>query len=135
VGLGLLLVVASGALGNGLNAVANGHGHDSIGASTAVFGAIGILAGMALARRNRAGQSGARLLLPVGAGIGLLGMLGMGGVRVDVFAHLYGLLAGGLLGIGASLAAPGRPPPRIQLALGLCAVALVAICFALVLRA
>lgn len=132
VGLGLGLVVLSGALGNALNTIANGHGHDSIGASTAVFGAVGILAGMALARRNRSGLRGARLLLPVGAGLGLLGMLGTGGVRVDVFAHLYGLLAGGLLGIGAALAVHERPRPVIQVALGVTTIAFVATCFALV---
>jgi len=135
VGLGLALVVLSGAIGNALNTIANGHGHDSIGASTAVFGAVGILAGMALARRNRSGLRGARLLLPVGAGLGLLGMLGTGGVRVDVFAHLYGLLAGGLLGIGAALGVHERPRPLIQFVLGSATIAGVVACFALVVRA
>ncbi len=134
VGLGLALVLAAGAIGNGLNAVANGHGHESIGASTAVFGAIGILAGMALARRNRSGLRGARLLLPVGAGLGLLGMLGTGGPRVDVFAHLYGLLAGGVLGIAVWLGVHGRPRPTIQFGLGLASIATVLLCFAQVLR-
>lgn len=134
VGFGLALVMAAGALGNALNALANGPGHDSIGASTSVFGAIGILAGMALARRNRSGLRGARLLLPVGAGLGLLGMLGTGGVRVDVFAHLYGLLAGGVLGIAAWIGVHGRPRPLIQFGLGVASLSTVLVCFALVLR-
>lgn len=134
-GLGVLSILLAGAVGNALNALAHPQGHESVGASTAVFGAIGVLAGVALARRNRSGLRGARLLLPVGAGLGLLGMLGTSGARVDVFAHLYGLLAGGLLGLGVQLAHPGRPGPLAQAALAGMTIALVALAFALAWRA
>jgi len=134
-GLGLALVLASGAIGNALNALAHPHGHDSIGASTAVFGAIGILAGMALARRSRAGLRGTRLLLPVGAGLGLLAMLGTSGARVDIFAHLYGVLAGGVLGLITRIAVTGRPGTATQLVLGTATAAVVGLCFTLVWQA
>lgn len=133
VGLGLLLVLASGVFGNLLNAVGHAGSHHSIGASTAVFGAIGILSGMALTRRNRSGLRGARLLLPVGAGLGLLAMLGTSGARVDVFAHLYGLLAGGVIGIGTALGLHRRPGPAVQLALTVATIALVVTAFGLAL--
>ena len=133
VGLGLLLVLLSGAIGNGLNAIGHAGDHHSVGASTAVFGAIGILTGMALSRRNRAGLRGARLLVPVGAGLGLLAMLGTSGARVDVFAHLYGLLAGGLLGIGVKLGLRKRPGGPTQVALALLALAIALLSIALAL--
>lgn len=134
VGLGLALVLAAGALGNALNAIGHAGAHDSIGASTAVFGAIGVLAGMALARRNRSGLRGARLLVPVGAGLALLAMLGTSGARVDVFAHLYGLLAGGLLGIAAGLGVQRRPGPLAQTLLVVATAGLVIASFGLALR-
>lgn len=127
-GFGLLLVLLSGALGNALNAWGHGPVHHSIGASTAVFGAIGLLVGSALARRGRAGVRGQRLLVPLGAGLGLLAMLGVSGARVDVWAHAYGLLAGAVLGLSMTLLRPERPGRLMQwvyggLALGAAALA------------
>jgi membrane associated rhomboid family serine protease len=134
-GLGLATVLAAGALGNALNAVGHPGGHASLGASTAVFGAIGILAGRALARRNRSGLRGARLLLPVGAGLGLLGMLGTSGARVDLFAHIYGLLAGGLLGVVTQLVLHHRRPgPWAQAAWGAGVLGVLAGAFTLAAR-
>jgi rhomboid protease GluP len=43
-GVGLWLVLLAGTAGNALTAVAYGTQHNSVGASTAMFGAIGILA-------------------------------------------------------------------------------------------
>ena len=117
-GLGLVLVLLAGVLGNAFNAWDHGGGHHSIGASTAVFGAIGVLVGSAFIGRNRAGLKGSRLFAPLGAGLGLLAMLGVSGVRVDVWAHAYGLLAGALLGTVARLALPQRPGPMAQWTLG-----------------
>jgi len=102
-GLGLTLVLAAGAGGNWLNAVSYGRFHDSVGASTAVFGAIGVLAGLALAQRRRQGVRGRRLIVPIGAGLGLLAMLGTTGARVDIWAHFYGLFVGAALGLAAGL--------------------------------
>ncbi|MFP6641623.1 MAG: rhomboid family intramembrane serine protease [Myxococcota bacterium] len=117
-GLGLLLVLLSGALGNAFNAWDQGGGHHSIGASTAVFGAIGLLVGSALIGRNRAGLRGSRLIAPLGAGLGLLAMLGVSGVRVDIWAHAYGLVAGAVMGGVTKLALPQRPGTLAQWVLG-----------------
>ena len=50
-GLGWLLILLAGALGNGLNAALHDAGHTAIGASTAVFAALGILSGHAWSAR------------------------------------------------------------------------------------
>jgi membrane associated rhomboid family serine protease len=133
-GLGLGLIIASGAAGNLMNALSHGDFHDSVGFSTSVFGAVGILAGLALARRQRAGVRGRRLLLPIGAGLGLLAMLGTTGARVDVWAHLYGLIAGGGMGLAVALALQRAPSRPWQWLLGSASVASVALCWAWALR-
>lgn len=106
-GLAWSLFAASGFLGNWMNAwiAASGPPRSSIGASTAVFGALGALA---LWRMVDAAQSGEksglkRLLVPLGAGVALLGWLGAGSGNVDIMAHLCGFVAGGVLAVGARM--------------------------------
>ncbi|PLX48668.1 MAG: rhomboid family intramembrane serine protease [Desulfobulbaceae bacterium] len=100
-GLGWFLVLLAGLGGNLVNVLLHRGQHLSVGFSTAVFGAVGILCGLELVRR-RHGQG---ILLVVGAGLGLLAMLGSGGERVDLGAHLWGFGVGICLG---ALAAVGR---------------------------
>jgi membrane associated rhomboid family serine protease len=96
-GLGAILIVVAGAAGNLLNAVLRGPPHVSVGASTAVLGAVGLLSGLAFARvRRRTGR--ARAWLPLAAGLALLGMLGSD-PRSDLGAHLCGFAVG--VGLGA----------------------------------
>jgi membrane associated rhomboid family serine protease len=52
-GIALWLVLLAGTAGNALTAVAHGTQHDSVGASTAMFGAIGILAATRVIARGR----------------------------------------------------------------------------------
>ncbi|MEF2144904.1 MAG: rhomboid family intramembrane serine protease [Desulfovibrionaceae bacterium] len=108
-GLALLVAVAGGVLGNLWNALALGPHHDSIGFSTAVFAAAGLLAALGVLEGRGAGLL--RALIPVGAGLGLLAMLGAGGENTDLGAHLFGFTAGLILGLPASLAVLrwGRP--------------------------
>jgi membrane associated rhomboid family serine protease len=96
---GWLMILLTAAMGNLLNAVFYQSGHLSIGASTAVFSAIGILAGIRFSRRAKGAGWKQSPWLPLAAGLGLLGMLGTGGVRTDLMAHLFGLLSGGAVGI------------------------------------
>jgi membrane associated rhomboid family serine protease len=93
-GLGWLLVILAGALGNSINIIFQGHDHNAVGFSTAVFAAIGILSGLEMKRHQ--GFKG--LLLPFGAGISLLAMLGSEGQHTDLGAHLWGLATGGVTG-------------------------------------
>jgi rhomboid protease GluP len=99
-GLAWLLILLSGALGNSLNAVIQPAAHTSIGASTAVFGALGILAVIMSRYRATHWKAGLRRWAPLGAGIMLLAFLGIQGERIDVLGHIAGFVAGCLLGAG-----------------------------------
>lgn len=107
-GGGSLAILAAGIGGNVANAVyhvALGEpGHRSIGASTAIFGAIGLLAATQLFL-NRRKDSGERGFLtwaaPIVGGLALLGALGAGSARTDLGAHMFGLAAGAVIGLVA----------------------------------
>ena len=95
-GAALFLALTTGAFGNLINVFMHGSGHQSVGFSTAVFGMIGVLAGLRVMER---GQGVKRFLAPLGAGGGLLAMLGTGGERTDLGAHLWGIAVGVLAGL------------------------------------
>ncbi|HEU4410271.1 MAG TPA: rhomboid family intramembrane serine protease [Polyangiaceae bacterium] len=123
-GLGTLTVLGAGAAGNVLNALWYGAGHRSIGASTAVFAAVGVLVAVQ-ALLNRGESRGWRgwfaTLGPIAGGLVLLGMLGAN-PNTDVRAHGFGFVAGLALGLPAALVARfrGRPIGRAgQAAFGL----------------
>ncbi len=106
---GWWLIVLSGFAGNVLNAwVYYPDDHFSIGASTAVFGALGLLTGVgvwvALSEPEQRWTL-PRWLVPVFGGFTLLGLIGVGdGMAglVDVAAHISGFLCGLVLGfVGA----------------------------------
>jgi rhomboid protease GluP len=125
-GVAIACAVASGALGNLANAIAYNDAHNSIGASTAVFGVLGLLSGLEAWRRRRLALPWQGAWLPLGAGLAVLAMLGSGGGRVDFGAHLFGLLAGMLLGLAlAPWVSPHRPNTATQLAAGLLGLAAI----------
>ena len=129
-GLGGWLVLAAGAGGNVLNAFLRGAHHSAVGASTAVFGAIGLLGGLQFERKRR--RRGA--WLPVAGSLALLAMLGSDR-EADIVAHLFGLLVGGVLGVAAALLV-ARPPGRpAQWVLAVGALAAVAGSWLVALRA
>jgi len=99
-GRGLFLILFSGAIGNLLNAFMYRRVHLSIGASTAVMGAVGILVAWQLKKKVVITSKPHRLidikgsaLYPLGAGAALVGMFS-GGENTDVSAHVFGFLAG-----------------------------------------
>jgi rhomboid protease GluP len=114
VGVAAALVFSAGAGGNLANSFLQGSPHDSVGASTAVFGAVGILGSLAMIRRRRAAGDKRRAWIAIAAALALLGMLGAGGGRVDVLAHLLGFLAGGAIGIVIALVSPRPLGPNFQ---------------------
>jgi len=99
-GVGGFMILLAGMTGNLWNAFFYRSSHCSVGASTAVFGAIGILA--ALGFGLKIGRSGRRLsaCLPLFGGFCLLAFLGGPGERVDIMAHLFGFAAGIVIGLG-----------------------------------
>jgi len=121
-GVGLWLILLAGAGGNALTAVAYGTHHNSVGASTAMFGAIGILAAtrVVASRRRPAAR---KPWMVVAASLALLALLGTS-PDADLLAHLFGLLLGGALGLGAAaaLARPLRSPTQWALAVAVLAL-------------
>ena len=106
-GRAAMFTVLAGTLGNLANAVAHGLQHvphRSIGASTAVFAAVGLLVGsQARANRTAGARSFADRFGPWVGGAAILGMLGAS-AQSDLWAHFYGLLAGAVLGLFAARA-------------------------------
>ena len=114
-GLALALALLAGAGGNLTNAVYHGALHSSVGASTAIFGAVGLLGGLGVARQRRGGARGHRSWAPLAASLALLAMLGTS-ERADLGAHVFGLAVGGVLGVPVGLAVPRPPGAATQLA-------------------
>jgi membrane associated rhomboid family serine protease len=131
-GVGCALVLLAGVGGNLANALFQNPHHVSVGASTAVFGAVGLLSGLGVARWRRR-SPGRPAWVPIGAGLAILAMLGTTGARVDLWAHLFGLLAGGALGIPVGFALPRPPRPLVQWILGSAAFTAVLYCWGLAL--
>lgn len=95
-GIGWALVLAAATLANLLNAAWMPPGRESIGASTAVFAALGALAlhrWPAATPRRRAGIRGASVI----AALVLLALLGTGDAHTDILAHALGFGCGALL--------------------------------------
>lgn len=107
-GLAWLAILATGALGNWASAMIQGPEHAAVGASTAVFGALGLLAGHTQRTRPPGWRFGLRRWAPVAAGVMLLAFLGLGGEHTDVWAHVAGFALGA--GLGFAL---GRAPDRL----------------------
>lgn len=98
-GLAWLLIVLAGAAGNLATAwVYRSSGHLALGASTAVFAALGLLGGASLRRRPAGGDGTRPRLLPLAAALVLLAFLG-GAERTDVVAHAGGFAAGATAGL------------------------------------
>ena len=92
-GVGLLSTVLSGALGNYFTALLYYSHHVSIGASTAIFGAVGILSAHQFFRKFRDVSQRFHAWLPLGGGICLLGLFSAG-ANTDIVAHFMGFICG-----------------------------------------
>lgn len=94
-GVALLGIVWTGMAGNLVNALVQSAGHRSIGASTAVFAALGLVGAFVFGLSRQYALGWARRWSPVVGAVALLAYVGTGDERTDVFAHLAGFLAGG----------------------------------------
>ena len=105
-GVGWLMILATGMFGNLANALLYKSGHISVGASTAIFGAIGMLSAHQFFKKFKQPGQKIKAVLPLSCGLALLGILGSG-AHSDVMAHLFGFLAGIILGSLYSLFVKG----------------------------
>ncbi len=127
-GLAWLMILLGGAGGNALNALFQSPSHSAVGASTAVFAAVGILAALTWRHREPQWPRGLRRWLPLAAGVMLLAYMGFGGEGIDMGGHVAGFVAGVVLGAGLAYGGDRIPQGRpAQWAYGLTALALFAL--------
>jgi membrane associated rhomboid family serine protease len=120
-GVAWLAIVWSAAAGNVANAYLQNASHRSIGASTAVFAALGIVAAIVWGLSRRYPLGWARRWAPVVGAIALLAYIGTGDEQTDVVAHLTGFLAGAAAGmVLQTIGGYSRPRHALQ---GACAAA------------
>jgi membrane associated rhomboid family serine protease len=132
-GVAWLLIVAGGGIANLLEGLFAPPWHHSVGASTAVFTALGLMSAYTWRERLRLPQSRVRRWGPLLAGMVLLGM-GSGGKETDVMAHLLGFGIGASFGAIAALPAVSRRLHDLrQWPSGLTAVAIIAVAWGLAL--
>lgn len=133
-GVAMWVMLLAGAGGNWLTSVLRGVPHNAVGASTAIFGAVGALAAIEMVRRSRGEAVSAwRAWAPIAAGLALLGFLGTSPTS-DVLAHLFGFAVGAALGTVAVRAQPLRDRAGLQAALSLSALLVVISCWLLAIR-
>jgi rhomboid protease GluP len=100
-GLGLFAVILSGGAANVASFALRDPGARGLGASTAVFAALGLLAGRSLAAPRKSGRGRLEQAAPAVAALGLLALFGAGTARTDVLGHVMGFAVG--TGAGAVL--------------------------------
>jgi len=99
-GVGWLAILGAATLANALNALLQAPGHRSIGASTAVFAALGMLTAYTWRRGFLRETPWRGRIAPIVAGLGLLAFTGTSGENTDLFAHLAGFVMGFGAGLG-----------------------------------
>jgi membrane associated rhomboid family serine protease len=130
-GLAWLMILVGGTTGNLMNAIVQQPWHTSIGASTAVFAALGLLGAYLWTGRRLIHDSWARRWTPVVGALVLLAWLGTGDERTDIVAHLTGFVAGFLIGaLLGRVIRPGPPDSMRQFALGIAALLCVMLAWA-----
>lgn len=134
-GVAWLAVVIAAALGNTANTLLLESTHRSIGASTAVFATLGILAGYVWRGRLMAQDRWPTRLGPIVGGIALLMFTGTGDENTDIGAHLMGFVCGFATGMVLTFLGRMPAPVRVQLLAGGCAVAIIAFAWLAALQA
>jgi rhomboid protease GluP len=127
VGTAWLLIVFGAATANFLEGTLGSPVHRAVGASTAVFAALGLIAAHSWRQRLALPQRWVRRWGPLIAGVILLGWLGSSGENTDLVAHAAGFALGVLLGAAAAVPTVSRVLARVPQWLS-GAIALLSIC-------
>ncbi|MDH4072219.1 MAG: rhomboid family intramembrane serine protease [Gammaproteobacteria bacterium] len=132
-GVTWLAVLIAASVGNFVNTLLLDPSHRAVGASTAVFAALGLVAGFAWRARLYAGDRWAYRTGPIVGGIALLAFTGTGGENTDIGAHLAGFVFGLIAGVLLVRASPHLPDRRLQQFCGAAAIAAVALAWIMAL--
>ena len=119
-------ILAAAAMGNYVEILIAPVDHRAVGASTAVFAALGLLAGLAWGQRRAWRERCWYRWSPLIAGASLLTLLGAGTEHVDVLGHALGFVFGITGGwLHARTGVPRIGSTRVQWLTGLSAAALI----------
>lgn len=127
-------VVVSSSLANLINTLLLDSSHRAIGASTAVFAALGLLAGFVWRGKLMKQDHWPYRIGPIVGGLALLAYTGSGNENTDVGAHLMGFVCGFLAGIVTTYGYHYVPIMRVQRIAGALAVTVIAFSWLLALR-
>ena len=133
-GVAWLAVVLAAALGNTANTLLLDSTHRSIGASTAVFAALGILAGYVWRGQLMAQDRWSTRYGPIIGGLALLMFTGTGDENTDIGAHLLGFGCGFATGMLLTVIGKMPAPPRVQKAAGAAVLGLIAVSWLIALQ-
>jgi membrane associated rhomboid family serine protease len=132
-GIAWLAIVLAAASGNALNTLFLDISHRSIGASTAVFAALGLVAGYVWFGKLMSQERWSTRYGPIVGGLALLMYTGTGTENTDIGAHLLGFVCG--FGAGLILIRLGKLPQdtRTQFFAGATAFGLIFFSWAIAL--
>jgi membrane associated rhomboid family serine protease len=134
-GVAWLLILVGGALAYGIDALLHPPEHYLLGASTAVFTALGLIAAYGWRRHLRDWTPWLRNASPLLAGFALLAFTGTGGENTDILAHFIGFAVGAAIGaLCARLPMPAPGRTGVQWTAGLLSLALIAVAWFLALH-
>ena len=127
-------IVVASAAANFLNTSLLESTHRAIGASTAVFAALGLVSGFVWRAKLMAQDRWPLRLGPIVGGIALLAYTGTGDANTDIGAHLAGFVCGFLCGMLLTLAAGYLKHKPVQIGSGIAAVSMVVLAWLVALQ-
>jgi membrane associated rhomboid family serine protease len=134
-GIAWASILAAASIANYADMLLSPSTHRAVGASTAVFAALGLLVGFAWRHGLTLRDQFKYAYAPVFGGVALLALLGAGDAHVDVLAHALGFVAGVATGwLYSRLGIPRSRGRGAQIAAGAAALVGVALAWALALR-
>jgi len=134
-GIAWLVIVVAAAAGGAANTLLLDSAHRSIGASTAVFASLGLIAGYVWRGKLMAQDRWSTRYGPIVGGLALLMFTGTGDENTDVGAHLLGFAAGFAAGMLLTFVRKLPTGVRPQLVAGAVAVLLVVVSWIVALAA
>lgn len=126
-GVAWFAIIVCAAFGNLFNTMLLESMHRSIGASTAVFAALGLVAGFVWRAKLVSQERWPYRLGPIVGGLALLMYTGTGDANTDVGAHLMGFVSGFIGGLLVVRLIDKLTDARLQLACGTAALALLVV--------
>ena len=133
-GVAWFSIVTAAAMGNVLNTLLLESSHRSIGASTAVFAALGMVAGYVWKAKLMSQERWVYRMGPIVGGLALLMYTGTGDENTDIGAHLMGFVCGFATGMVLTLLDKIIRDIRWQLMAGACSVLIVSAAWLIALR-